>query len=151
MAVSAILPTLKYADLDGEHCFSLATESVSIGRSPDQDLVLKEAFVSRRHAVLSKKNGHFELTDQNAPRFTALMRRVGRDSSNLTNLPKDRYEVVVDGRGAGTFTADELAAGVNLASSTHDPWQPGGPWNAQFHWRICGRLLPGPGRNLPAG
>ena len=33
-----------------------------------------------------------ELTDQNAPRFTALMRRVGRDSSNLTNLPKDTFK-----------------------------------------------------------
>jgi acid phosphatase (class A) len=30
-----------------------------------------------------------ELTDQNAPRFATLMRRVGRDSSTLTNLPKD--------------------------------------------------------------
>ena len=33
-----------------------------------------------------------ELTDQNAPRFTALMRRVGRDSSLLTNLPKDQFK-----------------------------------------------------------
>jgi acid phosphatase (class A) len=33
-----------------------------------------------------------ELTDQNAPRFSALMRRVGRDSSNLTNLPKDQFK-----------------------------------------------------------
>lgn len=33
-----------------------------------------------------------ELTDQNAPKFTALMRRVGRDSSNLTNLPKDAFK-----------------------------------------------------------
>jgi acid phosphatase (class A) len=33
-----------------------------------------------------------ELTDRNAPRFTALMRRVGRDSSTLTNLPKDRFK-----------------------------------------------------------
>ena len=33
-----------------------------------------------------------ELTDQNAPRFAALMRRVGRDASNLTNLPKDQFK-----------------------------------------------------------
>jgi acid phosphatase (class A) len=33
-----------------------------------------------------------ELTDHNAPKFTALMRRVGRDSSNLTNLPKDQFK-----------------------------------------------------------
>src|SRR5262249_6033855 len=35
------------------------------------------------------------------------------------------------GRGLGTFTAQQLAAGVNLASATADAWQPGGPWDAQ--------------------
>ncbi len=72
MAVPTTLPTLKYADLDGEHSFALATESVSIGRSPDQDLVLKEAYVSRRHAIITKKNGHFELADQNSSHGTFL-------------------------------------------------------------------------------
>ena len=33
-----------------------------------------------------------ELTDQNAPRFATLMRRVGRDSSTLTNLPTDQFK-----------------------------------------------------------
>ena len=51
MATPGKLPTITYTDLDGEHCFPLAMESASIGRSPDQDLVLREAFVSRRHAT----------------------------------------------------------------------------------------------------
>jgi serine phosphatase RsbU (regulator of sigma subunit) len=72
MAVPSTLPTLKYADLDGEHSFALETESVSIGRSPDQDLVLKEAYVSRRHAIITKRNGHFELADQNSSHGTFL-------------------------------------------------------------------------------
>ena len=72
MAVPVMLPTLKYADLDGEHSFALATESVSIGRSPDQDLVLKEAYVSRRHAIITKNNGHFELADQGSSHGTFL-------------------------------------------------------------------------------
>ncbi len=72
MAVPTTLPTLKYADLDGEHSFALATESVSIGRSPDQDLVLKEAYVSRRHAIITRHNGHFELADQNSSHGTFL-------------------------------------------------------------------------------
>lgn len=72
MAVPTTLPTLKYADLDGEHSFALATESVSIGRAPDQDLVLKEAYVSRRHAIITKRNGHFELADQNSSHGTFL-------------------------------------------------------------------------------
>jgi acid phosphatase (class A) len=33
-----------------------------------------------------------ELTDGNAPKFTAMMRRVGRDSTIATNLPKDIYK-----------------------------------------------------------
>ena len=68
-------PALKYTDLDGEHCFALAAESTSIGRSPDQDLVLKEAYVSRRHALITKQNGHFELVDQNSSHGTFLDRK----------------------------------------------------------------------------
>jgi lysophospholipase L1-like esterase len=49
----------------------------------------------------------------------------------VKNLPKGSYEVTADGRGAGVFTAERLAAGVNIASTTPDPWQPGGPWNVQ--------------------
>ena len=70
MAIPGTLPTLKYADLDGEHCFPLATESVSIGRSPDQDLVSAEAFVSRRHAIITRTNGSYELVDQNSSHGT---------------------------------------------------------------------------------
>lgn len=31
----------------------------------------------------------------------------------------------------GTFTAEQLAQGLNIASATADAWEPGGPWNAQ--------------------
>ena len=70
MAITGKLPSLTYSDLDGEHCFPLAKESVSIGRSPDQDLVLREAFVSRRHAVITRLNGNYELVDQNSSHGT---------------------------------------------------------------------------------
>jgi len=63
MATATSSPTLKYADLDGEHSFTLVAECTSIGRAPDQDLVLKEAYVSRRHALITRQNGHFELVD----------------------------------------------------------------------------------------
>lgn len=72
-------PTLRYADLDGEHHFALRAEQTSIGRSPDQDLVLKEAYVSRRHALITRQNGSFELIDQNSSHGTFLNgRRVDR-------------------------------------------------------------------------
>jgi phosphoserine phosphatase RsbU/P len=72
MASATTTPTLKYTDLDGEHCFGLATNSTSIGRAPDQDLVLKEAYVSRRHAVITAQNGYFELVDQHSSHGTFL-------------------------------------------------------------------------------
>jgi phosphoserine phosphatase RsbU/P len=72
MAVPTTAPTLQYVDLDGEHTFAIQGDSISIGRSPDQDLVLKEAFVSRRHALISRHNGAFELVDQNSSHGTYL-------------------------------------------------------------------------------
>jgi sigma-B regulation protein RsbU (phosphoserine phosphatase) len=72
MASTTTAPTLKYSDLDGEHCFALMAECTSIGRAPDQDLVLKEAFVSRRHALITGQNGRFELVDQNSSHGTFL-------------------------------------------------------------------------------
>lgn len=72
MAPPLTSPTLKYADVDGEHFFSLRAERTSIGRSPDQDLVLKEPYVSRRHALIARQNGGFELLDQNSSHGTFL-------------------------------------------------------------------------------
>lgn len=72
MALTITAPTLKYIDLDGEHCFLIQGDSASIGRSPDQDLVLKEAFVSRRHARIFRQNGSFEVVDQSSSHGTYL-------------------------------------------------------------------------------
>ena len=83
MAPANSLPTLKYTDMDGEHFFTLASEYTTVGRSPDQDLVLKEAYVSRRHAVITGKNGNFELVDQNSSHGTYLNgQRVERSGLN---------------------------------------------------------------------
>jgi lysophospholipase L1-like esterase len=64
-------------------------------------------------------------------RYVPVPDELNRYLLKVTNLPAGRYEVVVDGRGCGTFTAEQLAAEVNIASGTADPWEPGGPWDAQ--------------------
>ncbi len=64
-------------------------------------------------------------------RFVPIHDELNRYMLTLANLPSDRYEVVADGRSAGNFSSEELAKGVNISSSTADPWEPGGPWNAQ--------------------
>lgn len=66
------MPSLQYGDSDGEHTFEIRGEFTSIGRSPDQDLVLREAFASRRHATIIRRNDHFELIDQNSSHGTYL-------------------------------------------------------------------------------
>jgi serine phosphatase RsbU (regulator of sigma subunit)/pSer/pThr/pTyr-binding forkhead associated (FHA) protein len=64
--------TLRYTDPHGEHFFALSGDSNSIGRSPDQDLILREAFVSRRHALINLHNGGYELIDQQSSHGTFL-------------------------------------------------------------------------------
>jgi lysophospholipase L1-like esterase len=93
---------------------------------------------------LASKDGTLEFTrlDEGLPfnygivyglnyRYIPAPNELNRYMLTVTNLPKGRYEVTADGRSADVFTADQLAAGVNIASTTPDPWQPGGPWNAQ--------------------
>jgi hypothetical protein len=64
-------------------------------------------------------------------RYVPVPDELNRYLLTVTNLPEGRYEVTADGRSAGVFTAEQLGAGANIASTTPDPWQPGGPWNAQ--------------------
>jgi phosphoserine phosphatase RsbU/P len=65
-------PSLHYDDFDGENTFEIAGDCTTIGRSADQDLVLKEAFASRRHATITRQNGGFEVIDQNSSHGTYL-------------------------------------------------------------------------------
>jgi phosphoserine phosphatase RsbU/P len=57
-------PTLNYADADGEHSCVLDRESTSIGRSADQDLVLHDPRVSRKHAVIVREGDVYAIVDQ---------------------------------------------------------------------------------------
>ena len=49
----------------------------------------------------------------------------------VLRLPEGQYEVSAGGRALGKWSADGLAQGINIASASADPWQPGGPWEAQ--------------------
>ena len=49
----------------------------------------------------------------------------------MKHLPESRYDLTVDGRAVGTFTAKHFADGLNIASHTANGWEPGGPWNTQ--------------------
>lgn len=64
-------------------------------------------------------------------RYVPVPQELNRYLLKVVGLPDGKYEVLADSRSAGAFTAAQLAAGVNIASTTADAWQPGGPWNAQ--------------------
>lgn len=49
----------------------------------------------------------------------------------ITGLDPGDYEVRVEGRLLGKYTAARLARGENIASATSNGWEPGGPWDAQ--------------------
>ncbi len=72
MAPADTMPSLVYTDSTGERLIPLERSSTSIGRSLDQDLVLTETYVSRRHASIQRANGHYELIDQKSSHGTYL-------------------------------------------------------------------------------
>ncbi len=64
-------------------------------------------------------------------RFVPFPSELNRYLLSVKNLPVGKYEVLADERSVATFTAQQLANGVNVASMTANAWEPGGPWNAQ--------------------
>ena len=63
--------------------------------------------------------------------FIPIPEELNRYMLTVKDLDPGRYEVRVDERAVGTFSREQLAAGVNLSSATADGWAPGGPWAAQ--------------------
>ncbi len=55
--------------------FELNAEQTTIGRSPDCDIFLDDVTVSRRHAVVSRKNGELMIEDLGSLNGTFLNRR----------------------------------------------------------------------------
>lgn len=64
-------------------------------------------------------------------RFVPVPSELNRYLLSVKNLPAGKYDVSADDRAVGSFTAAQLSEGVNIASTTANAWQPGGPWNAQ--------------------
>jgi len=84
----------------------------------------------------------FDRLDEGAPlnfgalgvlnfRFIPIPEELNRYMLRIRNLPAASYELKVNDRLVGTYSALDLDAGVNISSATPDAWQPGGPWDAQ--------------------
>ena len=64
-------------------------------------------------------------------RWVPIPEGINRLMLTVTGLPPGQYNLQAGGRALGKVTADQLAAGLNLSSTTADGWEPGGPWDAQ--------------------
>lgn len=64
-------------------------------------------------------------------RFIPIGDELNRYLITVKNLPAGSYAITAGGRGLGSWHADELARGINIASATTNGWEPGGPWDAQ--------------------
>ena len=93
---------------------------------------------------VTRKDDRFEFTrlDEGLPfnygiffalhfRFVPALTELNQYLLTVKHLPEGRYDLTVDGRGVGTFTAKNFADGLNIASHTANGWEPGGPWNTQ--------------------
>ncbi len=63
--------------------------------------------------------------------FIPLTDDLNRYGLTVTHLAPGRYEMLAGGRRLGIWSADQLAKGINIASASAEPWEPGGPWHAQ--------------------
>jgi serine phosphatase RsbU (regulator of sigma subunit) len=66
------LLVLSYAGTDGPRTVPLDRDATTVGRLPDQDLVLHASYVSRRHAVIQRSLVGYELVDQASTHGTYL-------------------------------------------------------------------------------
>jgi phosphoserine phosphatase RsbU/P len=64
MTAGLEVPTLTYSDAAGQHSIPLDRPSISIGRSPGQDLVLADSCISRQHAIIVHEGQNCVVVDQ---------------------------------------------------------------------------------------
>jgi hypothetical protein len=64
-------------------------------------------------------------------RWIPIPEQLNRYTLQISNLADRQFEIRVEGRLLGKVSAAQLAKGINIASMTADPWEPGGPWDAQ--------------------
>ena len=63
--------------------------------------------------------------------FIPIPEELNRYMLTVKNLKPGKYDIEVNGRSLGAFTKEDMEKGLNISSVTPDPWQPGGPWDAQ--------------------
>jgi serine phosphatase RsbU (regulator of sigma subunit) len=128
-------PVLTYSDIDGAHTFTLISNLTSIGRQRDQDIVLRENCVSRRHAVINQLASGFELVDQNSSHGTYVngvrIDRIRLRSGDLIQFGSPRAQQIRFQQGSAAAEqshpslADVLITAISRFSPTSGGASPG--------------------------
>ncbi|MGO9078659.1 MAG: FHA domain-containing protein [Streptosporangiaceae bacterium] len=128
-SMTRMMPSVVGRPTSMMHLGSLATTTLKIGRSPDNDLVLADLEVSRRHAELRRRpDGTYEIADVgsyngtyvNGRRITSRVLTesdiigIGHSTFRLKGSELSQF---VD-QGAITFTARDLVVTVNGGRKT---------------------------------
>ncbi len=128
-AVTRIMPSVVDRPTSMTHLGSLATKTLKIGRSPDNELVLADLEVSRHHAELRcRPDGTYEIADLGSNNGTYV--NGGRITSRVLTesdiigighctfrLKGSELSQFVD-QGAITFNAQDLVVTVNSGKKT---------------------------------
>ena len=98
------VPTLSYTDTDGQHTVKLESAATSLGRSPGQNIILLDPFVSRQHPVIVAEDSTYTVLDRGSSHGTFLNgERVEKavlksgDMLQLGSLEAPRLHFLVNG------------------------------------------------------
>jgi serine phosphatase RsbU (regulator of sigma subunit) len=124
------VPTLSYTDTDGQHTVKLETAATTLGRSPGQNIILLDPFVSRQHAVIVAENSTYTVMDRDSSHGTFLngervLKAVLKsgDVLQLGSLEAPRLNFLFDGAGEHKpATATSMVTSL-LSSITEFPVQ----------------------------
>jgi serine phosphatase RsbU (regulator of sigma subunit) len=136
---------LCYSDAEGQHRISLEREITSIGRSPNQDIVMSDLSVSRCHAVILREGGEYTVVDQQSTHGTFLNgARIQQgvlkpgDLLQLGSLNAPRIQFQRDGTPTHPHrsSVDELLSSLSELRPAGEPRQPARELE-QLNWLLC--------------
>jgi len=116
---------VSWATIDAGRAEAVQTESCTISGISGDDRALRFVRLDSRQPLNLQPlwmlmGFHIPITDE-----------LNRYGLTVRGLAEGRWEILAGGRPLGTWTASQLADGINLASASGEPWEPGGPWHAQ--------------------
>jgi phosphoserine phosphatase RsbU/P len=133
--------TIKYSDTDGPHTVDLDRASTSIGRSPDEHIVLRDPYVSRHHALIMRENETYTVIDQNSKYGTFLnKRRIERSELALGDVLQmgsvDGTQLRFDMQQTNEVSSGRLAPPANDLLSSLSQLQSHAPEIEKLNWLL---------------